>query len=230
MSYQSIILLATTVINLVLAIWIYKRNTEAPLNFYFSLMVLFGSFWNLGLFGYSLVLNNPVARLFLIQFIYICTLITSLYYFIFCYHFPYRTFVFSKKFLIGTYSFVFLYSLFLSLNPNSIVDSFSILNSNIEVINLKSYFIFAVIFFTFVISGLTILIKKYLKAEGVFRKQLRYVIFGTALTYFLASATNLLPYFWDSVGYYWLGPVFSLINAGAIAFLVFFSNFKIVRQ
>jgi|GEM_PF-6369299 len=231
MSYQSIILSIIGILNLILAIIVYLRNRKNLANFYYSMMVFSGSLWIFGLLGYSLSAASPYTRLLFLQLIYIFTLLTSFYYFIFTYHFPYKIFKLPKYLFIILYIFILLYSLTLAFKPGYLID-LSILNTNKEIINIGNYFIFSIIFLSFIISGIIILINKYKSTEGVIKKNIKYVLVATFLTYFLASITNLLSGFfyiaestifmqsiWASL--YWLGPVFSLINFIVIAWVLF---------
>ncbi len=231
MSYQSIILLIIATINLCLAVAVYLRNRQSPANFYYSMMVFVGSLWILGLFGYSMTFDNPTLRLFFTQLTYIFTLITGLYYFVFTYHFPYKTFTIPKIFFIFLYIFISLYALILSLDPGYLLD-LSILYTNLESLNLINYLTFSLIFSIIIISGFIILFRKLNRAEGVIRRQIKYVLIATFLTYLLASITNLATGFfyqaeangflnsaWSDI--YWLGPVFSLINVTVIGWILF---------
>ncbi len=220
MSYQSVILLVIAVLNLYLAGFVFFRNRHSSVNFYYSLMVLCGTAWILGLFGYSMSLNNPINRLLTINILYIATLITSFYYFIFTCHFPYPTFKLPKWLTVILYAVTFCFALILSLKPDFLIN-LSILETNVEITHIFNYLLFSLLFGGFVIAGFIILLKKYFKAEGVIKRQIGYVLWGTALTYIFASITNLLPSFWNSYSTYWLGPVFTLINVFAVALLVF---------
>lgn len=222
MSYISIILLVIAVLNLYLAGFVFFRNRHSPSNFYYSLMLLCGTVWILGLFGYSLTFNafHPFARLALINILYIGTLLASFYYFIFTCHFPYPTFKLPKWLRAFLYALVFGLAALLSLKPDFLID-LSILETNMEMTHIMNYLVFSLVFGAFVIAGFVVLLKKYFKAEGVSKRQIGYVLWGTALTYVLASITNLLPSFWNSYSTYWLGPVFTLINVSFIALLIF---------
>lgn len=221
MSYQSIILLIIAAINLCLAIAVYLRNRQNPANFYYSMMVFVGTLWILGLFGYSLNQYNPEFRLFFYQMLYVCTLITSFYYFIFTYNFPYKTFKLNKFFINSLYIIVLAYSYVLSVDSNYLISS-SIFITNKENINFSNYLTFSLVFSCFIIAGFIILWLKYLKAEGVIKKQIKYILLATVATYVLASATNLFTGFWDNNYYIYIwGPIFSLINVSVIAWVLF---------
>jgi len=220
MSYQSVILLIIGILNLGLAIIVYWRNRKNLANFYYSMMVFTGSLWVFGNFAYSLFLDQPDIRLAVISIIYICTLVTSFYYFIFTYNFPYKTFKLPRPFLTSLYIFVFLYALVLGFDSNYLID-LSILNTNEIIINLGNYWTFSVIFSLFIISGFIILFKKYFLVEGVYKSQIKYVLWATILTYTLASLTNLITGFWNNFDFHWLGPVFSLINFLVIGWVLF---------
>jgi len=60
--YRNIILLVVAVLNLLLGVIIYFRNTKAPLNFYFLLMLLCAAFWSSALIGYSLNFSNQYYK------------------------------------------------------------------------------------------------------------------------------------------------------------------------
>lgn len=229
MSYQSIIFLLVASLNLFLGIFIYFRNTKSPINFYFLLMVLCAAFWNFCLLGYSFNFDSQYLRTILIQIIYICVLLVSFYYFIFCYHFPYRSFNMPKGIFPALYVFVLLYSLLISLKWDYLF-SYIPENSTNDIINFPNYLVFSIIFGLFFLFGFIMLFKKYLYIDGIYKKQLKYVLWGTGLSFILASAFNLFPNQNNSWSLYWVGPIFTLINAGTIASLIFFSNFKIVRQ
>jgi hypothetical protein len=127
------------------------------------------------------------------------------------------------------YVFVLLYSLLISLKWDYLF-SYIPENSTNDIINFPNYLVFSIIFGLFFLFGFIMLFKKYLYIDGIYKKQLKYVLWGTGLSFILASAFNLFPNQNNSWSLYWVGPIFTLINAGTIASLIFFSNFKIVRQ
>lgn len=209
--------------NLYLAGFVFFRNRLSAVNFYYSLMVLCGTFWIMGLLGYSLSLDNPVNRLAFVNILYIATLLTGFYFFIFTCHFPYPTFRLPKWLTAVLYAIVFGFSFLLSVKPDFLLN-FSLLDTNVEVTQMLNYLIFSIFFGAFVLAGFIVLFKKYKRSEGIHKRQIVYVLWGTALTYILATITNLLPSFWNSYQTYWLGPVFTLFNAFAIAYLIFRKN------
>jgi len=97
---------------------------------------------------------------------------------------------------------------------------------NMEVTQMANYSIFSAVFGLLVLLSFVQLIVKYRKAEGYNKRLIKYVIWGTALTFVLATITNLIPSFWNTFGTYWMGPLFSLINFSVIAYLVFYKPSK----
>ena len=226
METKSIILLIMAILNLILFSIVLKKNSSNQINLYYSLMLLTGSFWILGLFGYSLSTEIPILRLLFIKLIYSFTLIAGFYYFVFCHYFPFRLFKPSKYITALAYIFVFGYSLFIALNNNYIVSFKEIMEGNAEVTQMVNYSIFSVVFGLLVLLSFVQLIVKYRKAEGYNKRLIKYVMWGMGLTFVLASITNLIPSFWNAYSTYWLGPLFSLINFSVIAYLIFYKSNK----
>jgi len=119
------------------------------------------------------------------------------------------------------YIFVFLYALLISLKWDYLF-LFIPIDSNIETINYSGYLTFSIIFALFFLSGFIILFKKYLYIDGVYKSQLRCVLWGTGLSFVLGLLFNLLPGFFNKFFvFYWVGPMFTLINAGVVANMIF---------
>jgi len=226
MDIKNLILVIIAVLNFLLAVAIFYKNRKSFVNLYFSLMVFVGSLWIFSLFGYSLASDNPVLRLLFLKLIYTFTLIIGFYYFIFCYHFPYKLFKFPKLLSVLIYIFVLFYSLVLVINNNYLFSLEKLLIENLEATYIGNYLTFSIIFVLFIILGFIQLLIKFFKSESITKKLIGYVMVGTFATFILASITNLLPLLWDSFEIFWLGPVFSLINFSMIAYLIFYKAKK----
>ncbi|MBI4085050.1 MAG: hypothetical protein HY432_00900 [Candidatus Liptonbacteria bacterium] len=79
----------------------------------------------------------------------------------------------------------------------------------VKIENGPGIALFGVVVLASVISGVAILLKKTIKAEGILKRQFRSVFFGVLFTFILLMAFNfILPAFFDSPQFIPLGAVF----------------------
>ena len=221
----SLIIVAT--LNFIFSILVLTRNFKSKINLYFFFTMLFSVFWSLCLVGYFFMFSSPV-RLVFVKLSYISALYISFYFFLFCYHFPFKKISISKILIFILYLFVILFSFFISINNDFFIYSDQLFVNNIEITRPINYSFYVAIFSLFVLIGFLQLIYKYKDSEGTNKKLIGYVIVGTLLSFLFGFITNLLPAYWNNFEIAWLGPVFTLINLLVIAYLLFIKKFNII--
>ena len=213
-SLQSILLIPTAVLNVLLAVGIYLRNRSQS-SMFFIVTVLCAAIWT---FGISLYIRPGITPFtYLISNLnYINASSIAVAYLFFCIFFGTEGVQLTRLKIAAIITPWIIIIIFI-LWPKLIIESLT------EVGFVKDedfgpayplYMLYILYYFTY---GLITLLKKYRISTGVFRTQLRYVFIGLAFAVILAITTNLiLPSLFDYPNLFWVGPLGTL---GMIAFI-----------
>ena len=79
------------------------------------------------------------------------------------------------------------------------------------------FYYFAVYMITYLLTGVYILIKRYIETSGLVKAQLRYVLAGSSTSILIGLTTNIILPLLGVTSYVWLGPI------GTIALVAFIS-------
>ena len=120
----------------------------------------------------------------------------------------------------------------LAVFTDKIVNTVTIdLQGGYSIVYGDGFYYFAVYMVTYLLTGLYILIRRYIETSGIVKTQLRYVLTGAFISIPLGITTNLLLPLLGIMDYVWLGPI------GTVALVSFISvamtrhrlwNFRIV--
>ena len=213
-SFQSILLVITAVLNILLAVGIYLRNRSRS-SMFFIIAILYTAIWS---FGISLYVRPGItAFTYLVSNLnYINASSIATAFLFFCIFFGTEE-VKLTRLKVMAIIIPWIVIIVLILWPGLIIESLT------EVGFVKDenfgpaypFYMFYILYYF--IYGLTTLFKKYRVSKGVFKTQLRYVFIGLAIAVILGVMTNIiLPSLFDYPNFYWVGPLGTL---GMIAFI-----------
>lgn len=230
LTYQNIILLVATVLNLAMSIFIISRGWKNKINLYFSLFTFFTFVWSLSVIFWGVIENDN--WFFWIQLAYPAALgiIVSLFYFSiwFPYKFPRYPFWFNFFVLIPS---VLIITLVYS-DGLFITDVTKDFDSRTYTLfyNKPMYIFFAVYFLILSILLIYNLVIKYINSEETLKRQagvlMTCIIIGLSMGIFFDL---ILPYF-ENFHYVWVGPIFTLLMNAAVFYLIFLHKKKIITS
>jgi len=206
-------LIATSIINLLLGIFVLRTNK--PTNKFFFLISSCLSIW-VFIFALLVIANDDSTALLRIRQLNLATIFV-----------PALFLQFSKYFPENTYKPNWL-DFFLFAIPCSIITSFSFSENYIRSASIQNwgvdfsygylYFIFFIYFFSYMTAGLIILIKKYKALDKSSKLQLTYIFTGTAITFLISIVIDsILPLF----GCRWLTPIGPISTISVIGFTAY---------
>src|SRR3989338_2519905 len=192
MSLNALTYIPTLLLTLLLAFFILikKRDKKSVV---FSLFIFSVSIWVATLLIVDTTKNRDIALIFgkiaIIGPIFVSYLLV-----LFSYYFP--IVVGKKKSMIFVFMAVplILFMLFVPTKYN--LKSVEIRDWGAETIPGEMYYFFIVYFLIYTLVAIRGLIKKFYSLTGIFRVQIRYVLFGLGLSLFISILTNaILPLF-----------------------------------
>lgn len=229
MDLKNLLLIITAILNLLIGWLIFRRNKTASLNIFFALTMLGTSLWSIGL-AFSREYAGTASSLYWSRSTYFSSLLVVFFLLYFSFVFPYRIIRFTNKihFLaIAPITAIFLVML---LKSDFIIQKIIATTWGYDLVYQSGYLVFSVIFMYYLIWTFTNLIKKLFISESIHKTQLKAMIWGLGLAGIFGIIFDLiLPYF-GNWKWNWFGPYFTLITVFAVAYLIFFSNYKIVRK
>ena len=222
---QNYLLLASAIVNFMLALFIYFGGKKKKTNLIYTLIALCVSAWAFGMFMYRGAVDSKTI-IWWTKFYYIASGITPLSLLFFVLWFPNRRISTRPRIHLWIiYFFVLIIAIIFIISPlfsNFIVvkviphryqehEIFFGSGLNIWGIYLISYFILAFV----------ILINKFRTSAGLVRLQIKYVLLGAAISTLIGIITNhILPLFFGNPNYAWIGPSGTIIMVGFIAYAV----------
>src|SRR3989344_3420528 len=213
-SLQSILLITTAVLNVLLAVGIYLRNRSQS-SMFFIVTVLCAAIWT---FGISLYIRPGITPFtYLISNLnYINASSIAVAYLFFCIFFGTEGVQLTRlkiAAIITPWIIIIIFVLWPKLIIESLTEVGFVKDENFGPA-YPLYMLYILYYFSY---GLITLLKKYRISTGVFRTQLRYVFIGLAFAVILAITTNLiLPSLFDYPDLFWVGPLGTL---GMIVFI-----------
>lgn len=222
MDIKNYLLLLTAILNIVLSFFIFFQNKKNSVNLSFAVFCFFAFLWAFSLFIFR-TFADPVVALWGVKVSYAAAAGIAASGLYFAFIFPeVKKIVFLKKILIVFPAGVIIF--WLLFVPGTLVGEIVVRPWGKEVtLFFQDYLAYAVYFISVYLTGLLILYKKQrdcrngdvcLQLSSVFWGILIPSIFGIIFNLFLPS-----PWFSDFT-LTWLGPSFSMIMVGAIAYAV----------
>ena len=218
MDYRSILLLFVCIANLVLAYFIYSKSSKNNATKTYFFFVLFDALWAMALLLYDLS-PNPIVSLWAMRLAYFFAahVGTSLLIFVINY--------FREPIKRVNLIFLIIAAIsvsFITLSQKTLVLDISNIDwgKNIELGSAIWRIVFSVYFIGTFFGGLLILARHYVKSSGILKSQIKYMLFGILIPGVLGSVFNLVLPFTITFQYFWVGPIFTLIMIGSIAYAI----------
>lgn len=219
---NNIILLATIILNLGLAAYIFFKNRSNPINFSFGAMLFSVVIWALCFLLFQMN-RSPEWALFLRRLTPIGASLIGGYFLYFSIVFPggEESLSWQKKSIILLPGYIFaLLSVFSSLMIKEIAIPNLAYPFLVEVTFGLIYRLFALYFMIYFGLGLYNLSKKYFASQGKEKLQIFYVLFGIAISGLIGIAASLLLPIMGITHLFSLGPPFTLVMAGFVTYAI----------
>lgn len=134
--------------------------------------------------------------------------------------------IFSKiKLLVSTAPFFILTILFLTL-PNLLFNSIKNDAINIRTILSDSWFLVIVLYvFLYLLVSIILLHRKYKQSAGIFKSEVKYILFSISVTSFFVLFTGIVLPFFDFYGFFWFSVIFIFIFLCSVGYSILKYNF-----
>lgn len=219
MTPRAVLLFITTLLNLTLVLTIHLRGRRSSINISYNLIVLSVAFWAFcyGMLELSIEPNN--AR-FWYYLTYVAGSLIASFFFYFSSVFPTQ----EQPFTVGDHLLAWgfpIVSLYLLADPQVLIREITLEPSGWVVVLGKPAFWTYSLWLTLLMGRAFLrLYQKYQRAAGRPKMQLRYVLFGTAISTFFGSVFNLVLPGMGNTQWIWLGPPFEIILLGSTAYAI----------
>ena len=214
MSTVDLFLVFTLILNLILGGFVLFNNRRNQVNISFALFTLGISGWNLCILLLRLQPSLLWGRL---AFAFPSLIPAS--FVIFAHLFP-SVEKDSKSKLILFSSVLALFFLIISLFSNLILQDISISQDTVESVRGPLYPLFSIYFLVFTVLAFYLLWRKYHKAVGVTKIQIKYIFVGILFFALFAIGTNLILPILGLSKYNTIGPSFSVVMIAAMAYSI----------
>ncbi len=227
MTLDIIIAVVTSLVSLILASFIYAKNSRSATNVYFALLIVFIGLYPV--FNYlALHSNTPETALFWAKFILVSAIPAGSLLYLFVSAFP------GKKFLTNKLSVVFVIWVVI----NIFLGFLGLIFQRVEIINGQpaiqtgpAIASFAALQIISLVSGAIILYRKYRHATGRLKLQLRYINYGITLSFGATLvATLVIPLLFKNSALIPLSPLFLLIAEFSIAYSILKNHLLDIRS
>lgn len=208
-------------INLVISIIIFtKYKTKEKSIKYFGLLCVSTLLWSINIGLISIIKNNDIYKL-LGNLTYTTGTLILINFFMFSIYFPYT--IKSKSLILFKTLLIILSAVtFYILFSNIMVSKIYIKNNQISYVpNTILHLIYGILFSIILLYTYYILIKKHINSQGINKKRISVVIFGTAISFILGFYFDWYLIHINIFQFFWLGPVFTIIMNFSIAYLLF---------
>jgi len=201
MDIPAIILLITSVINLVFGFLIYIKNRRNIVNTLYFLLTINLTIWAFSIYYFRMI---PDSTLLWSRVAYVSAAFTALLFLYFALTFP-----FEIKLKLPWYILFLVYFLivtWLIIGTNSILKDYVMVKQTNGLIFGRAYVLYVLLIISFFGIGFIFLFRKFFKAEGITKTQIEYVLIGGLLTAVIGTFTNLILFGAGNFKYNWIGP------------------------
>jgi signal transduction histidine kinase len=208
----------TVLLNLLLGLFVYLKNPQGATHRYFFLLTIVISSWSLAN-HYSLHSDDEETTLFWIRVVMAITSFLMPTVFLLANAFPRAVASLSERktnLVLG----VAVLSAVLALTPYMFTD---VRIEGGEIMPTPGPFIifYGLQFFLFLMSAIVTLVRKYRVAIGLEKLQMRYLLFGSFITFTLIAITNVVFVLWlETSAFVLFGPFFTLFFVAMIAYAI----------
>ncbi|MDD4333473.1 MAG: ATP-binding protein [Patescibacteria group bacterium] len=217
---QNYFLIISAIINLFLAIFVYRKGKGRGVNFYYSLLACSVAAWSFGMFMYRGV-NLSASAIFWTKFYYFFSGIIPFSLLYFSLSFPdgkikIKNWLNYLIIIVGVvFVFSALYDNFIVKNviPNPAGEHYIFFGQGLNIWGLYLMLYFVLSFF--------VIIKKFFSYKGILRQQISYFILGSLISTLIGVTTNhILPLFFHNPKYAWIGPTGTIIMVAFLAYAI----------
>lgn len=209
----------TVLVDFFIAYIVYKNNPRSATNKILSLTAIILLFWDVSNF-LALSLMDQEARLFWVRVVMFVTSPLGPLIFMLSSVFPEEKLILNKKLLYVTIFSVVATSL-LAISPFTFRALENLPGGSFKLFPGPAILIYGFNLFFFLSWGFIILFKKLKKSSGILRKQLTLFAVGTVSAFTLMVLTNFVAVVvFKSIKFTFLGPSFTLIMVGFIAYAI----------
>lgn len=220
MEYQIVTLSIIAILNAIFSYFIVRGKKNFA-NTFFSLVTLSVSLWALCL-AFFIKVNHIEDAVIFANAYYIFAGAIPLLFLFFSLVFLEEKNNFNSKYYLFTIPLLTLLILFL-IDKNILLQKIFLTNNFYKdvILNKPLYFGYAIYFILFVLISYYVLLQKYSETKDITQKlQLKFIIFGTAISFILGMFFNLILPWFENYNYIWLGPPFSLIMVISIGYAI----------
>ena len=219
MAVRVALLFITTLLNLGLALTIFIRSRRNPVNVFYNLIVLSVAWWAF-LYGMLEASTKPNDALVWYYLTYVAGSLIASFFFYFSFVFPSqeRPFTILDHLMASGFPVVLLYLL---ADPQILIREITLEPWGWSaVLGKPAFWVYSLWLSLLMGRAFVHLYQKYLRAVGRPKMQLRYVLFGTAISTLFGSIFNLVLPGMGNTRWIWLGPLFSIILVGSTAYAI----------
>ncbi|MBI2514758.1 hypothetical protein HYV91_01025 [Candidatus Wolfebacteria bacterium] len=206
----------------ILGFIVFFNNRRSITNITFLIFSIITVFWSVVNYLYYQI-SAIETSFWILRFVIFLGVWHAFSFFQMCYVFPKEKVGFPRwyKFILLPFIVITAVLTFTPLVFNQVAEVSS--GGGIEkIVNGPGIFVFAVAVLTMVIGGVSILVRKTVKAKDIERAQFRYVTLGTFITFVLLMIFNfILPAFFDNPRFIPLGAVFIFPFIAFTAYAIF---------
>jgi signal transduction histidine kinase len=211
------IILLTAFINLLLGIISYQKNSKSATNKLLTALTVIFALWTVANY-FSLNAPTPESTLFWIRAVMFITAPLGPVLYLFIHTFPNADLNINKRVL---YTLIFLTLFVQAIAFTPLLFSGVTIGEQITPTPAPGLLLFALLFVGAPIAGIIELFKKFRKATGLERQQLKFLVFGIGMTFSLLILTNFVFVVLFQVSEFVIfGPIFSLFFVGSIFYAI----------
>ena len=218
MSLTSLALIATAIINFLLALVVLGKKKPRASNVFYSLMTLSISGW--ALFMYLFRTASVFGDILLWgRIVYAFAGAVPFFFLMFAIFFPHN-----KR--TANYFWIILFAVISLISfLNSLAGDFIILGpQSVNGVNGLSYnwgnILYGIYVLGYFLLGFILLVRKLRHNDGLIKSQLELIITGAAITLFIGFSNNVVLTFFGDFRYNWLGPTSTLIMVGFLGYAI----------
>jgi signal transduction histidine kinase len=228
--FQWVVIITTLLANLLIAYIVFRNNPKSVTNRLIAFLAITLAAWTVTN-SIALSPGEESFRLFFVRLTMVVTTPFGPLIFLLASAYPNTKLEIKKhkKF----YGFMIIFNTItavLALSPYMFTDLKNLPNNSFSLTPGPAIALFGLNFMGFMSWGFVRLIKKFKKAKGVIKKQLSFFLTGLIVAFTLMTATNFLAVVvFGSIELTYLGPPFTLIMVGAMAYAIVKHRFLDIR-
>ena len=220
MDARDAVLFVAAAFNLTLSSVIVFHNPKSRINIAYALAALAAALWAAAIALFRLA-EFP-SGLGLVRFYYVVAGLIAVFFLEFALVFPDESRNRSPRWSVALYVPITLFTVLLF--GDSFISAYVARPEGKDIVLGSAYPFYVVYFLGYVGAAFWILVRRFLRADGMARAQLKLVLIGVGIAMFLGMWFNLLLPLLGDYRYIWVGPPFTMVMVGFIAYAIFKHN------